>query len=299
MGSTYNMDEKIILENGIKFGRYILVDGIVKFPAFAQRFYEEIAESNKEAAERSKPYLKRIYLMLAADETIPEYVASQMDDVQTVRAYDLNLLDDKLQEAEKNARKTRFLLNQYEQGHSGSQSYCLGEPVTHFHPFNGYDGSRIEFNTDSFDMLIGLTNATEEEAESIFRDIILKLFVSDNWPFLLFGTSKFTFDFNFNIMKVNEAFRKDWIKGTEDVVKIILVRAEDMTLLGLRSIRLPLIKQIRVSLKGQLSYTVQQNDSIIQRAMNMLSIQDMVRMAQYECSLPPESEDDAISRMFE
>ncbi len=115
---------------------------------------------------------------------------------------------------------------------------------------------RIELNECSFDILIGFNNPTEEELNSLFGEIELKLFAIEMIPFIVLKTPSFTVDMSINILKINNVFLLDWLEGNDNFVKIVVVDPKDMTLKGLRFIRISFMDKIREILKGQLSHSV-------------------------------------------
>lgn len=115
---------------------------------------------------------------------------------------------------------------------------------------------RIELNECSFDILISFNNPTEEELNSLFGEIELKLFAIEMIPFIVLKTPSFTVDMSINILKINNVFLLDWLEGNDNFVKIVVVDPKDMTLKGLRFIRISFMDKIREILKCQLSHSV-------------------------------------------
>jgi hypothetical protein len=163
--------------------------------------------------------------------------------------------------------------------------YVLEEPVTFIEPFNGMDVTRVDMNEDSFDIIIGMSKLTKEEINGFLGKIELGLFVANNIPFIYVATSQITVDMSINIMKMKEAYIDDWLNGTSDVVKMIIVDSDDMKLKALRIIKLPFLKQIREILRLQLPYSHEMLDAFIADAMDKYTTRQMKDLAIIKCKI--------------
>lgn len=183
-------------------------------------------------------------------------------------------------ESERKAKQAQNIVSQISQGDFSPEVFALGEPVTQFQPFLNMNGaSRVELNVDSLDILVGFPEPTKEEVDSLFDNIDISLFVYRHVPFLILHTDKFTVDMNINIRKMKPEYIDDWLDSKCNTVRIIFVDALNMKLVGLRSIQLPLMKQVREALKEEAGYEKEEIDIFASMAMKFYSTQDMLKAA--------------------
>jgi hypothetical protein len=84
---------------------------------------------------------------------------------------------------------------------------------------------------------------------------------------------------------MKEAYIDDWLNGTSDVVKMIIVDSDDMKLKALRIIKLPFLKQIREILRLQLPYSHEMLDAFIADAMDKYTTRQMKDLAIIKCKI--------------
>lgn len=83
------LDLTVLMTQGGTLARYYVGNGIEKFADFAKTMYEDMRKISEEAAEQLKPYIQRIYMSLQGDMEISEDIIGRMDDVKTVRNFNL------------------------------------------------------------------------------------------------------------------------------------------------------------------------------------------------------------------
>ena len=159
------------------------------------------------------------------------------------------------------------------------EEYYLGRPMTEFVPFGINGGSRVELNAESLDILIGFPTPTNEEVDSLFEEIEISLFTYQYVPFLILHTKKFTVDMSINIRKMKSDCVNSWLNNNSRLVKIIFVDSNGMNLVGLRIIQLPLMDDIRGTLKVQADYDRADINLFINQAMSLYDTQTMLQSA--------------------
>ena len=133
--------------------------------------------------------------------------------------------------------------------------YEIGQFVPQFYPMN-YEAV-ISLNKTSFDVIIGLATPDERAINSIMNEINFFLFCYDDVPVITIWNGYYKFPTYVNVYNNEYADPKEWVNENDDVVNIVIVDDhKSYKVVGLRRVKLPIMKKIREICKEQLKLPV-------------------------------------------
>lgn len=195
----------------------------------------------------------------------------------------LKMVDDNDREMKENPQKyERWLYGRHNIEDDWPDSYDIGKPF----PMQEYIKSGIErtvpiFTENGFNILVSLSNITEEERRT-FRSDIIYLSIKDivGIPFCVLNFNNlFRVDFNLNVLKMNKGLINNWLsnKGKEPEYYIILFLVDSSTtnIIEIRQFLFDDMKYIRKICSSQLHSTKEDIDNLIMMNRAFLSVDDI------------------------
>lgn len=182
---------------------------------------------------------------------------------------------------EREAKKAQDLLQQYQNGNDKPEFYALGDILTGVEPL-GNGCARAIMRENTFDILVGFPEPTKEEVESFSKNIVISLFTYNYVPFIILHTDKFTVDMSINIQKLKPEYIDDWLESDNNFVRIFFVDSNNMKLVAMRYIELPLMRHIRENLNQEVNYSKSEIESFIDMAMALYDTMQMYSMSEYK-----------------
>lgn len=182
---------------------------------------------------------------------------------------------------ERESKKAQDLLQQYQNGNDKPEFYALGDILTGVEPL-GNGCARAIMRENTFDILVGFPEPTKEEVESFSKNIVISLFTYNYVPFIILHTDKFTVDMSINIQKLKPEYIDDWLESDNNFVRIFFVVSNNMKLVAMRYVELPLMRHIRENLNQEVNYSKSEIESFIDMAMVLYDTMQMYSMSEYK-----------------
>ena len=170
--------------------------------------------------------------------------------------------------------------------------YTIGQFVPQFYPMN-YE-AKIEFTKTSFDVIIGLADPDQRAINSFMEGINFFLFCYDHVPVLTIWNGYYKFPTYVNVFDNNYAEPIDWINETDDDVSIVIIDDhKSYKVVGIRKVKLPLMKKIREICKDQILLPSKgMVDSAFDRIMCLFSDHALNKYHEEECRYGKVTEED-------
>lgn len=164
-------------------------------------------------------------------------------------------------------------------------NYEIGQFVPQFYPLR--NEAIISLTKSSFDIIIGLSSPEESDIKKLMEQINIYLFCFDKVPVLtIWNNYRTTLTTYVNVFNNDYAEPKDWVNETDDIVNIIIVDFHEVyKVVGIRRIKLPIMKRIREVCKEQLSLPISSMvDSSFDKIMCSFSDYKLNQFHEEECS---------------
>lgn len=162
--------------------------------------------------------------------------------------------------------------------------YQIGQFVPQFYPMN-YEAN-IELTKTSFNVIIGLADPDARSINSFMENINFFLFCFDNVPVLTVWNGYHSFPTYVNVFENEYAEPKDWVDETDDEVNVIIIDDHKLSykVVGIRKVKLPLMKRIREICREQIKLpTRSMVDSAFDRIMCCFSDYSINKYHEEEC----------------
>ena len=162
--------------------------------------------------------------------------------------------------------------------------YQIGQFVPQFYPMN-YEAN-IELTKTSFNVIIGLADPDARSINSFMENINFFLFCFDNVPVLTVWNGYHSFPTYVNVFENEYAEPKDWVEETDDEVNIVIIDDHKLSykVVGIRKVKLPLMKRIREICREQIKLpTRSMVDSAFDRIMCCFSDYAINKYHEEEC----------------
>lgn len=166
--------------------------------------------------------------------------------------------------------------------------YVLGEKF----PLEGYnqlgDHISVALNENSFDVVISLSDLSEQEERAIGDKEFEVFVIAVNYiPFIImkFG-DVFKADMTINVQKTNPDFQNIWFNSDIETVKIFLLEGNDATLKCIRTITFENMDFVKSICKKQLKLSKTDIDEYINYVYQQVSIEQMMQFAQVHFVVP-------------
>lgn len=140
----------------------------------------------------------------------------------------------------------------------------------------------------SFDVIISLTDLTEEEEYAIAdEEFDVYIVDTDFGPFVVFQFGDgLRFDFSLNIHKMNQTSIPAWLQNPDETVRIYVLEGSDSVVKAVRFIPFKKMYDLKVSCMRQLERSKSEVDAFIHQVYAQYSIQDLIRNAQHHFIVP-------------
>lgn len=180
---------------------------------------------------------------------------------------------------------SRFEKFEFNGGYSADKpcQYQIGQFVPQFYPMN-YE-VKIEFTKTSFDIIIGLASPDQWSINTFMEQINFFLFCFDDVPVLTVWNGYHKFPTYVNVFENEYADPKEWVNETDDEVNIVIIDDhKSYKVVGIRKVKLPLMKRIREVCKDQLQLPIKSMvDSAFDRIMCLFSDYARNKFHEEEC----------------
>jgi len=221
----------------------------------------------------NNPYKKSEYNWLR-DLPLPNIISNETA---------LKMWDDNEREMKENPQmREKWLHGRHYVEDKWPDDYDIGKPFPKQECVKtGIEGTVPFFTEDGFNIVISLSNITEEEIRT-FRSDIIYLSIRDivGIPFgVLNFNNIFRVDFTLNVLKMNKGLIKNWLsnKGKEPETYIILFLVDSSTtnIVGIRQFLFDDMKYIRKICSSQLHSTKEDIDNLIMMNREYVSMDDI------------------------
>lgn len=183
---------------------------------------------------------------------------------------------------------------EFSKGYSSEKPcpYQIGQFVPQFYPMN-YEAN-IELTKTSLNIVIGLAEPDERSVNSFMENINFFLFCFDNVPVLTVWNSYHSFPTYINVFENQYANPSEWVNETDDEVSIVIIDDhKSYKVVGIRKIKLPLMKRIREVCKEQIHLPVKSMvDTAFDRIMCCFSDYAMNKYHEEECRFGKVTDED-------
>lgn len=162
------------------------------------------------------------------------------------------------------------------------ETYTLGKPFPKSKKAYPGDYSRAMLNEESFDVIISLSNLTDDEKTAILDGPIhVAVYFYGCVPFVVLNFGGiFKCDISLNLKKVKDSLKHElWCKKLYNMVRIFLLEGTSTVLRGIRYFEMQGMDEIRDAGEEQLSYSLEEVDGFIQSAMTRVPQQTMIDQA--------------------
>jgi len=181
---------------------------------------------------------------------------------------------------------SQFCEFEFRKGYSADKPcpYQIGQFVPQFYPMN-YE-ARIALTKTSFDVIIGLADPDQRSINTFMEEINFFLFSFDNVPVLTVWNGYHSFPTYVNVFENEYAAPKDWVDETDDEVNVIIIDDHKLSykVVGIRKVKLPLMKRIREICREQIKLpTRSMVDSAFDRIMCCFSDYAINKYHEEEC----------------
>ncbi len=147
----------------------------------------------------------------------------------------------------------------------------------------GQEGSRAILNDEGFDVVISLSDITNEEIKSfVENEIYLSIRNVMGIPFVVLNFGNvFRVDFTLNIKKMEEGAITPWLNNRNEAydIKLFLVEASNTNLTAIRRIPFDGMNYIREVCENQVHSTKEDVDSVIRMSMDYITIDSIEEKA--------------------
>jgi hypothetical protein len=190
---------------------------------------------------------------------------------------------------------SKFCEFEFSKGYSADKPcpYQIGQFVPQFYPMN-YEAS-IALTKTSFDVIIGLANPGQDSIDKFMEEINFFLFSFDDVPVLTVWNGYYSFPTYVNVFENEYAEPKDWVEETDDEVNIVIIDDHKLSykVVGIRKVKLPLMKRIREICREQIKLpTRSMVDSAFDRIMCFFSDYARNKYHEEECRFGEVSDGD-------
>ena len=183
---------------------------------------------------------------------------------------------------------------EFSKGYSSEKPcpYQIGQFVPQFYPMN-YEAN-IELTKTSLNIIIGLAEPDERSVNSFMENINFFLFCFDNVPVLTVWNSYHSFPTYINVFENQYANPSEWVNETDDEVSIVIIDDhKSYKVVGIRKIKLPLMKRIREVCKEQIHLPGKSMvDTAFDRIMCCFSDYAMNKYHEEECRFGKVTDED-------
>ncbi len=183
---------------------------------------------------------------------------------------------------------------EFSKGYSSEKPcpYQIGQFVPQFYPMN-YEAN-IELTKTSLNIIIGLAEPDERSVSSFMENINFFLFCFDNVPVLTVWNGYHSFPTYINVFENQYADPSEWVNETDDEVSIVIIDDhKSYKVVGIRKIKLPLMKRIREVCKEQIHLPVKSMvDTAFDRIMCCFSDYAMNKYHEEECRFGKVTDED-------
>ena len=171
----------------------------------------------------------------------------------------------------------------------GLTEIVLGErfPLTKY--IQPGDFTSAFLTASSFDVIISLTDLTEEEEYAI-ADEEFDVYIVDTefGPFVVFQfRNDLRFDFSLNIHKMDQAGIPAWLQNPDETVRIYVLEGNDSVVKAVRFVPFKRMYDLKVSCMRQLGKSKSEVDAFIHQVYAQYSIPDLIKNARYHFTVPP------------
>jgi hypothetical protein len=161
--------------------------------------------------------------------------------------------------------------------------YKVGSEFPFPNKSNGQEMALVSMNEAFFDVLYYINDASESDINTFRRGSMQYACFSESaipFPIFKFPKSKWSFDVNINIFKVQEDKVEDWLNSESNIINLYLIDAQTNTLLAMRMIgtRTEYAEGIRDILDNQLEKyeNKEQVDFMLQSILSAFPTEDML-----------------------
>ena len=150
------------------------------------------------------------------------------------------------------------------------------------------DFSTVMLTASGFDVIISLTDITEQEEYAI-ADEAFDVYIVDTeyGPFMVFKFGEsLKFDFSLNILKLEKDYIQDWLQNPEETIHIYVLEGSNSVVKAVRFVPFFKMYDLKVSCMRQLSKDRASVDAFIQTVYVRYSIPDLIKNAQYHFTVP-------------
>ncbi len=150
------------------------------------------------------------------------------------------------------------------------------------------DFSTVMLTASGFDVIISLTDITEQEKYAIADEAFdIYILDTDFGPFMVFKFGEtFKCDLSINILKMKQEYLSDWLKNPEETIHIYVLESNNSIVKAVRFVPFAKMYDLKVSCMRQLSKDKANVDAFIQNVYARYSIPDLIRSAQYHFTVP-------------
>ena len=168
------------------------------------------------------------------------------------------------------------------------QVVSLGEPFPWKQYIQPGDFTSAFLTAKSFDVIISLTDLTEEEEYAIAdEEFDVYIVDTDYGPFMVFKFGeKLKFDFTLNIHKMDKASIPGWLQNEDETVTIYVLEGGNSVVKAIRFVPFKRMYDLKVSCMRQLDKSKEDVDAFIHKVYTQYSIQDLIRNAKYHFIVP-------------
>lgn len=140
----------------------------------------------------------------------------------------------------------------------------------------------------SFDVIISLTDVTEQEEHAIAdEEFDIYIVDTDYGPFMVFKFGEnLKFDFSLNIHKMEQKSIPGWLQNPDETIHIYVLEGSNSVVKAIRYVPFVEMYNLKVSCMRQLSKGKASVDAFIQNVYARYSIPDLIRNAQYHFTVP-------------
>lgn len=164
----------------------------------------------------------------------------------------------------------------------------LGEEFPNKEYIKPGDFTTAVLNESSFDVIISLTDITEQEERAI-ADEAFDIYIIDteSGPFMVFQFGKnLKFDFSLNILKMDQTKIPGWLQNPEETICIYVLEGSNSVVKAIRYVPFTKMYDLKVSCMRQMGKEKAEIDAFIQSVYARYSIPDLIRNASCHFTVP-------------
>ena len=150
------------------------------------------------------------------------------------------------------------------------------------------DFSTVMLTASGFDVIISLTDITEQEEYAIADEAFdVYILDTDFGPFMVFKFGEtFRCDFSLNIHKMKQEYLSDWMQNPDETIHIYVLEGSNSVVKAVRFVPFTKMYDLKVSCMRQMSKDKASVEAFIQNFYARYSIPDLIRNAQYHFTVP-------------